>query len=46
MSAEAPCGRCQGTGRYQAECPACNDGHHAGKPCAVCRGSGREPVLC
>ena len=46
MSADTPRGRCQGTSIYQAECPACIDGRHAGKPCTVCRGSASEPVLC
>ena len=42
-----PCGRCGGSGTYEAPCPGCDGASdYAGQRCAVCRGSGTEPVVC
>lgn len=46
MTVETTCGRCGGTGIYQALCGGCTAGIHAGKPCEICGGSGRETVVC
>ena len=45
------CGRCEGTGVYQAECASCDGtgkeyGLDARGTCTMCGGSGREPVVC
>lgn len=45
------CGRCSGTGVYQAVCASCDGtgteyGLEARGECTVCGGDGREPVVC
>ena len=50
--ATVECGKCAGTGTYDAECPGCEGTGReygflgAAGVCIVCGGSGREPTLC
>ena len=39
-----PCGRCGGSGTYQAQCPACENGRTATGEYELCGSSGSEPV--
>ena len=45
MRGQTPCGRCHGTGVYDADCPGCG-GIPEHPPCPQCRGSGTCPVVC